>query len=421
MYVGATVTAHAGPGPQVQRNIALGLRVTLLISAVVALAAPQVTIFDIYNQTTASYAVTMTCNDATVCGQIKGALAFAIFALLNALAINALVLNSHMNNNNQGSAPNDALLAKLSLPLSVFFLIEFSLVADSSLGDAARQPGCAYGAGFAFAIIGCLAALAHYVVSMKVAGRDPFSAEAFANGPGTPYSVGGLMQQQHAAGQGQFDPYTGAPLAPPASHPSGTSSSASSKFDPHTGAPIAPPAAACTSCGLVSTGAPFCQQCGTPSTGSAPFTVPQPSAYEPATLPASQPAARPPPVQQPAPLAVQQPAPPAVQTHRRAAAALEQPHDDDGAAANERTRFGTGPAADQRKIDPHALVGARVRVFDGEAGERVGTVVGVNTTFGGSTTHDIVFEGGDGTREPKLLQKGSKSTKGLRFHVLEKT
>jgi hypothetical protein len=85
-----------------------------------------------------------------------------------------------------------------------------------------------------------------------------------------------------------------------------------------------------------------------------------------------------------------------------------------------RVRLGTILAAGQRKNDPSALIGERVRVFDGKAGEREGTVVDVHSTFGGSTTHAIVFEGGDGTPEPTLLQKGSDTSKGLRFHVLEK-
>ena len=85
-----------------------------------------------------------------------------------------------------------------------------------------------------------------------------------------------------------------------------------------------------------------------------------------------------------------------------------------------RVRLGTILAAGQRKNDPSALIGERVRVFDGKAAEREGTVVDVHSTFGGSTTHAIVFEGGDGTPELTLLQKGSGTSKGLRFHVLEK-
>jgi hypothetical protein len=91
-----------------------------------------------------------------------------------------------------------------------------------------------------------------------------------------------------------------------------------------------------------------------------------------------------------------------------------------GEGARGRVRLGTILAAGQRKKNPRALVGERVRVFDGKSGEREGTVVDVHSTFGGSTTHAIMFDGGNGTPEPTLLQKGSDASKGLRFHVLER-
>jgi hypothetical protein len=335
-----------GTPAETMRKIALGLRTSLLLCALITLAGDQAA------QTIGGFSIGIDLSDGSAgicssfptpkgCGDLKAALAFGVIAFINALAIAVLGGYDFVKAGRDftRATPNDALLAKMSLPLSFLFMLVFALVSSSVVGDAVKE-GASYGSGFAFAIIGWMAAFAHFVVSMKVAGRDPFSAEAFAPTPIPSFfgssggnSSAGLVQPD------QQSPYTGAP--------------------PNNGA-----------------------RAFVPPTAAPPFVPPTAA---PPQLP-STPAAAP--------------------TFAVAPGSFD------------RVRMDTFLAANQRKSDAGALVGERVRVFDGEAGERVGTVVGTKSTFGGSTTHDIQFED-TGATEAKLLQKSKGASKGLRFHVLE--
>ena len=102
----------------------------------------------------------------------------------------------------------------------------------------------------------------------------------------------------------------------------------------------------------------------------------------------------------------------------------EEEEDDDILGQQEedpsRPKFGTAQSAALRANDPNILVGERVRVFDVADG-RVGKVVAVNSKFGVSTMHSIMFENGSGQPEVILLKKydSGKSNKGCNFHVLD--
>jgi hypothetical protein len=83
-----------------------------------------------------------------------------------------------------------------------------------------------------------------------------------------------------------------------------------------------------------------------------------------------------------------------------------------------RRALGIGASAALRQADASTVLGQRLRVFDGgDPQGRIGTVMGVRRSFGRSTKHIIVFEGGDGAPRAVLLRK-TNSSKGCRFEVL---
>ena len=90
----------------------------------------------------------------------KAALAFISLALVVSLAQTVLHFTA--------SPPNHSLLGNLSIPNALFFLLSFAIVAS----EDATGGGIKYGAGFAFMIIGMLAAVAHFAVSKKAAASS---------------------------------------------------------------------------------------------------------------------------------------------------------------------------------------------------------------------------------------------------------
>jgi hypothetical protein len=149
-------------------KILLGLKMACLLSGTVALFGSQVSCGSV-GVALADPVVANCTFSGGACSKLRVALLFAVFAFLNSIAILA----------GEFMAIRRSFLAVLSIPGASFFLIVFALCADV-YGDKIDGSSCTFGAGFAFAVIGFVASVGHFIVSNQAdpALPSPVSMDA---------------------------------------------------------------------------------------------------------------------------------------------------------------------------------------------------------------------------------------------------
>ena len=149
-------------------KILLGLKMACLLSGTMALFGPQVSCGSVGVALTDP--MVANCTFSGACSKLRVALLFAVFAFLNSIAILA----------GEFMAIRRSFLAVLSIPGASFFLIVFALCADVYGDKIDGSSVCTFGAGFAFAVIGFVASVGHFIVSNQAdpALPSPVSMDA---------------------------------------------------------------------------------------------------------------------------------------------------------------------------------------------------------------------------------------------------